>query len=49
MEHEGLAIGCGDGQVIIERLQPAGKKEMSGLDFKRGHRLTAGQPLIVQA
>jgi methionyl-tRNA formyltransferase len=46
MEHEGLAIGCGDGQVIIERLQPAGKKEMSGLDFKRGHRLTTGQQLI---
>ncbi|WP_461508383.1 methionyl-tRNA formyltransferase [Rhodopirellula baltica] len=46
MEHEGLAIGCGDGQVVIERLQPAGKKEMSGLDFKRGHRLTAGQQLI---
>lgn len=48
LEHDGLAIGCGDGQVIIERLQPAGKKEMSGLDFKRGHRLTVGQKLMVQ-
>lgn len=48
LEHDGLAIGCGDGQVIIERLQPAGKKEMSGLEFKRGHRLTAGQALMVQ-
>ncbi|WP_255715775.1 methionyl-tRNA formyltransferase [Rhodopirellula halodulae] len=47
VEHEEFAIACGDGHVVIERLQPAGKKEMSGLDFARGHRLEPGQMLMV--
>ncbi|TWU17967.1 methionyl-tRNA formyltransferase [Allorhodopirellula heiligendammensis] len=37
-----MAIGCGDGRIIVERLQPAGKKEMDAAEFIRGHRLQAG-------
>ncbi|MBB3205223.1 methionyl-tRNA formyltransferase [Rhodopirellula rubra] len=37
-----MAIGCGDGRVIVERLQPAGKNEMDAAEFIRGHRLEAG-------
>ncbi|TWT56633.1 methionyl-tRNA formyltransferase [Allorhodopirellula solitaria] len=37
-----LAIGCGDGKVIVERLQPAGKNEMDAAEFIRGHRLQPG-------
>ena len=40
-KHE-MAIGCGDGHVVIERLQPAGKKEMDASEFMRGHRLEPG-------
>lgn len=37
-----VAIGCGDGKVIIDRLQPAGKNEMDAAEFVRGHRLQPG-------
>ncbi|MCM2371849.1 methionyl-tRNA formyltransferase [Aporhodopirellula aestuarii] len=37
-----MAIGCGDGRVIVERLQPAGKNEMDAAEFIRGHRLENG-------
>jgi len=35
-------IGCADGTITIRRIQPAGKKEMSGHDFLNGHRLKLG-------
>jgi methionyl-tRNA formyltransferase len=37
-----VAVGCGNGRVVIERLQPAGKNEMDAIDFVRGHRLDHG-------
>ncbi len=37
-----VAIGCGDGKVIVERLQPAGKNEINAAEFIRGHRLQRG-------
>jgi methionyl-tRNA formyltransferase len=37
-----MAIGCGQGHVIVERLQPAGKNEMDAAEFIRGHRLSTG-------
>lgn len=40
-KHE-VAVGCADGRVVIERLQPAGKKEMDAAEFIRGHRLNPG-------
>ncbi|TWT94869.1 methionyl-tRNA formyltransferase [Neorhodopirellula pilleata] len=40
-KHE-VAVGCGRGRVVIERLQPAGKKDMDASEFVRGHRLDPG-------
>lgn len=40
-----LSVGCGDGVVILERVQPAGKKPMDAIDFLRGNRLSPGTPL----
>ncbi len=37
-----IVIGCGDGRVVVERLQPAGKNEMDAGEFFRGHRLHPG-------
>jgi len=37
-----MRIGCGDGAVIVQRLQPAGKTEMDAAEFVRGHRLETG-------
>ena len=35
---EGLSLTAGDGKkLIIDRLKPAGKREMSGLEFMRGY------------
>lgn len=34
-----LAVNCKDGKILLERLIPAGKKEMSAGDFIRGHRI----------
>jgi methionyl-tRNA formyltransferase len=37
--HEGLpAIGTGDGDLVIEELQPAGKKPMTGKAFLQGFK-----------
>lgn len=40
-----LYVSTGDGIVEIVRLQPAGKKEMSGGEFMRGHQFPAGTKL----
>ena len=34
-----LAVYAGDGALVIDTLKPAGKREMSGRDFLRGHSL----------
>ena len=39
---EGLCVATGDGVIRIERLQPAGKREMVAEDFLRGHSLPPG-------
>jgi methionyl-tRNA formyltransferase len=39
---EQLVVACGDGALEIERLRPAGKREMSGEEFMRGHQLARG-------
>ena len=38
----GPVVACGEGAVQIRRLQPAGKKAMSGEEFLRGARLEVG-------
>jgi len=35
-----LAVNCKDGRILIERLIPEGKKEMTAGDFIRGRRIT---------
>lgn len=42
VEGDGLLVACGDRVVEILRLQPAGKREMSGVEFLRGHQIQAG-------
>ncbi|HEV2970980.1 MAG TPA: methionyl-tRNA formyltransferase [Pirellulales bacterium] len=37
-----LLIGCGDGSLAIDRLQPAGKRSMSASEFLRGHPVQPG-------
>ncbi|HYF96471.1 MAG TPA: hypothetical protein VD947_00340, partial [Patescibacteria group bacterium] len=32
-----LLVSCGQGSLLIERLQPTGKKEMSTAEFIRGY------------
>ncbi len=44
--HQGLpAVGCAAGLLLLEELQPAGKKPMPGGDFLRGARDWAGVSL----
>ena len=35
---DGPAIACADGQLLLIKIQPAGKRPMSALDFARGTR-----------
>ena len=37
---EGIAIRCGDGAVLLTRVQPAGKREMDSAEFVRGYGAT---------
>ena len=41
-----LVVATADRLVEIVRLQPAGKREMSGQDFLRGHRPAEGTRLV---
>lgn len=34
---KGLVVQCGEGSVCIQRIQPAGKREMSAEEFARGY------------
>jgi len=38
-----LLIACGENRLSIERLQPAGKRAMSAVEFLRGHEVRVGQ------
>lgn len=37
---DGLTVGCGEGDYLIESLQMPGKRRMAAADFLRGNRLT---------
>ncbi len=39
---DGIRVACGEGILNIQRVQPAGKKEMAVSDYLRGHRLEKG-------
>ena len=38
----GLKVATGEGALLIERLKPEGKKEISGEEFVRGYRVRVG-------
>lgn len=42
VEGDGMFVACGDHVVEIVRIQPAGKREMSGIEFLRGHQIKPG-------
>ena len=35
---DGFGVSCSDGEIIITRLKPSGKKEMNASDFINGRR-----------
>jgi len=43
---KGPVISTGDGALVLLKVKPQGKKEMSGQEFLRGYRLEAGEKLI---
>ncbi len=45
VEGDGLLVATADCVIEIVRLQPAGKREMSGEDFLRGHQIRPGKRL----
>ncbi|MEY2342253.1 methionyl-tRNA formyltransferase [Acidithiobacillus sp. IBUN Pt1247-S3] len=40
---EGPEVACGRGSLVLTRVQPAGKAQLSGGDFGRGYRLQEGE------
>lgn len=40
-----LTVACGTGSLVVEELQPMGKRRMAGEDFVRGYRLREGNLL----
>lgn len=42
---KGLDVACGQGTLVIETVQPAGKKRMDAVGFARGRRLQPGDTL----
>ncbi|MBI5806673.1 methionyl-tRNA formyltransferase [candidate division TA06 bacterium] len=42
---KGPVIKTGDGSLVLLKVKPQGKKEMSGQEFLRGYRLDAGEQL----
>lgn len=40
-----LTIACGEGALVLDKVQAAGKKPVSGVDFANGARLVRGETL----
>jgi methionyl-tRNA formyltransferase len=40
---DGFRIGCADGALVVDEIQPEGKARMDPLDWARGARLEAGE------
>ena len=43
---EGIDVACGEGAVRVERLRPAGKRDMTVRDFLNGRRVVAGDRFL---
>jgi len=39
----GIGVGTGTENLVLDEVQPAGKKRMSGVDFVRGYRIERGE------
>jgi methionyl-tRNA formyltransferase len=35
-------VGCGDGALVLVRVQPAGKRSMSAAEFLAGRKIAVG-------
>jgi methionyl-tRNA formyltransferase len=44
VDSRGLIVPCLDGNILLEEIQPAGKKKMSGVEFSRGIQVSKGIP-----
>ncbi len=42
-KQKGIIIACGRGELIIERVQPEGKREMDAYAFALGHHVATGE------
>ena len=45
VEEDGVAVACGRGALLLERVKPEGRSEMSGPDWARGARIGADERL----
>jgi methionyl-tRNA formyltransferase len=43
LKNQGIVVAAGDEQILITRLQPAGKRLMTGFDFNLGARIESGE------
>jgi len=43
--HEGLVVACGKGCLLVEEVQPEGKRRMSIQEFVSGHKISDGDCL----
>jgi methionyl-tRNA formyltransferase len=39
---DGIEVACGEGSLVLQELQPEGKRVMSAADFLSGHKLAPG-------
>ncbi len=39
---EGIVVGCGEGGVLLKKVQPEGRTVMGAGEFARGHKLSVG-------
>jgi len=43
----GIAVACSPGVLLVERVKPEGKSEMSAADWARGARIERGERLAI--
>jgi methionyl-tRNA formyltransferase len=46
IDEHGIAVACGEGQLLITQLQRPGGKRLVAADFLRGFPLQIGQRLV---
>ncbi|HCP48010.1 MAG TPA: methionyl-tRNA formyltransferase [Deltaproteobacteria bacterium] len=46
---DGIRVRCGRGDLLLTRLQPAGRKALDAVEFLRGHRVLPGEYLTPSA